>query len=386
MVGSRISAAKQRIRELAMSDTYRRYRAIKDALMQLFPSRPTGHMERHVNTLAALICGIVGSRHTQTPKIADHAPGGAAQRESLIKRFRRWYAHEAITADLYFLPVAEGVLANLAQQPLVLIMDGSTVGRGCAALLLSVVYQGRALPLVWSVVVGAKGHFPAAAHLALLAQVRDLVPTGATVIFLGDGEFDSTELQATITSYGWEYVCRTAKNTLLLSEGEQLRFGDLALERGTRLGLPDARVTAEQYGPVLAIVCWDADHDEALYLVTNMLLVEEACYWYHKRFHIETFCSDQKSRGFHLHKSHVSDPKRLARLLLAACLAYLWIVYLGVLAKRDAWRARIHRTDRCDLSLFQLGLSLLAHLLKEGLPIPVAFHLPGQASADMHAA
>jgi hypothetical protein len=36
---------------------------------------------------------------------------------------------------------------------------------------------------------------------------------------------------------------------------------------------------------------------------------------------IETFFSDQKSRGFNLHKSHVSDPARLARLLIAACLA-----------------------------------------------------------------
>ena len=32
-------------------------------------------------------------------------------------------------------------------------------------------------------------------------------------------------------------------------------------------------------------------------------------------------------RGFHIHKSHISDPQRLSRLLRAACLAYLWIVY-----------------------------------------------------------
>jgi hypothetical protein len=31
--------------------------------------------------------------------------------------------------------------------------------------------------------------------------------------------------------------------------------------------------------------------------------------------------------------------------------------------------------DRCDLSLFQLGLRLLHHLLKEDKPIPVGFLL-----------
>jgi hypothetical protein len=33
--------------------------------------------------------------------------------------------------------------------------------------------------------------------------------------------------------------------------------------------------------------------------------------------------ADQKSRGFHIHKSHIADPQRLSRLLIAACLAYI---------------------------------------------------------------
>ena len=89
--------------------------------------------------------------------------------------------------------------------------------------------------------------------------------------------------------------------------------------------------------------------------------------------HIETLFSDQKSRGFHLHLSHLSDPTRLSRLLIAACLAYLWIVYLGTQATRSKWQAIIHRSKRCDLSLFQLGLRLLDHLLNEDKPLPVAF-------------
>ena len=97
---------------------------------------------------------------------------------------------------------------------------------------------------------------------------------------------------------------------------------------------------------------------------------------YRKRFGIETFFSDQKSCGFHLHKSHLSEPERLSRLLIAACLAYIWIIYLGDLCVKEEWTPIIHRTDRCGLSLFQLGLRLLAHFLNEDLSIPVAFHIP----------
>lgn len=52
----------------------------------------------------------------------------------------------------------------------------------------------------------------------------------------------------------------------------------------------------------------------------------------------------------------------------------LWIMYLGNIAHREGWVGIIHRTDRCDWSLFRLGLALLEHLLNEDLSIPVAFN------------
>jgi hypothetical protein len=35
----------------------------------------------------------------------------------------------------------------------------------------------------------------------------------------------------------------------------------------------------------------------------------------------------------------------------------------------------MHRSKRCDVSLFQLGLRLLESFLNEELPIPVQFHV-----------
>ena len=131
----------------------------------------------------------------------------------------------------------------------------------------------------------------------------------------------------------------------------------------------------QAYGPVLAIAAWDRKYAEPIYLVSNMALLDEACYWYDKRFRIETFFSDQKSRGTQLDKSHISDPVRLSRLMIAACLAYIWIVFLGELSILEGWIKIIHRTDRCDLSLFQLGLCLPEHFLNEDLPIPVEFQM-----------
>lgn len=267
-----------------MGDDIYRYRAIRKALNDLYPREPRGNLVRHLNVLAALISGIVGSKRTNLPAVAEKVTDGT-KRESRVKRYSRWLANEGISG---------------------------------------------------------------------------------------------TTLQATVEGYGWYYVCRTAKNTILCEEGEGFAFEELDIQPGELISLPEVTFTRQAYGPVHAIAWWEKGYKEPLYLVTNLELAEEACYWYTKRFRIETFFSDQKSRGFNLHKSHLSDPARLARLMIAACLAYIWVVYLGVLAKRDGWVKIIHRTD---LSLFQLGLSLLEHCLNERLLIPVAFKMPHLAES-----
>src|SRR2546425_10308273 len=89
-----------------MSDNLRRYRAICHALTQAYPTPPTGHFARHVQTLAALISGIVGAKSTQLPHIAPKVPD-AHKPDSGGKRFGRWLANARTLATLYFLPYAE---------------------------------------------------------------------------------------------------------------------------------------------------------------------------------------------------------------------------------------------------------------------------------------
>ncbi len=333
-----------------MSDSRRRYRTVRDSLKKLYPKEPKGNLARHLNTLAGMVSGIVGSKSSNMPAMAKKSPD-KTKRTSRAKRFSRWVNNDLIECELYFLPYAEALLESLAHRTLLLAMNGSDVGRGCITLMIGVVYKKRTLPIAWIVVEGNKGHFPEDTHIELVQRVQAMVPSGCGVIFLGDGEFDGARLQATLDGYGWKYVCRTAKNAQLCEDDEWFTFSDLAVQPGgDPIRVPEVAFTLQACGPVLAIAWWKAGHENPIYLVTNMELVDKACFWYAKRFRIETLFSDAKSRGFNLHQSHISDPERLARLMIAACLAYIWIIYLGVIAKRDDWVKIIHRTDRCDLS------------------------------------
>jgi hypothetical protein len=121
-----------------MSDNLRRYRAIRDAFTPWYPGQPSGTGARHLITLAALMSGIVGSKSTQLPHIAAKVPNGTTP-ESRVKRFARWLDTAHILEEVYFLPSAEVLLRHLAWQTVVLVMDGSGVGRGCTALMIHVV-------------------------------------------------------------------------------------------------------------------------------------------------------------------------------------------------------------------------------------------------------
>ncbi len=358
-----------------MNDNLRRYRAIKRALVQLYPSEPTSRLLQSLHVMAMFINGIVASKSTHTRDVAKKTPTGAKV-TSREKQLSRWYQNERVSYERHMLPFVETLLAGLASQTLVLAIDGSEVGRNCVTLMVSLIYQKRAIPLLWVVRTGSKGHFPADIHIELLTEVQELLPADASVILLGDGEFDSIELQSFLQDAGWDYVCRTAKNTHVCLDDEWQSLEHYELWPGSCLPLYDALFTRQAYGPVLVILWWQTGYKEPVYLVTNLSVMEEACLWYRKRMRIETFFSDQKSRGFHLHKSRIRDPQRLARLMIAACFAYIWIIYLGTLCIQDGWVKHIHRTDRCDLSLFQLGMDLLEYFLNEFLPIPVDFRLP----------
>jgi len=230
------------------------------------------------------------------------------------------------------------------------------------------------LPLCWLVIKAPKGHFTQERHQGLLAQVKPLIPAGREVIFLGDGEFDGCGLLQDIAAVGWHYFCRNAKIVLLAEADrpdETFSLSDLGLQPGDGVEMTDLLFTAQGLGPVLIGAVWEVSQTEPLLLVTNLDFLHQARFWYRKRFGIETLYSDQKSRGFYLCHSHLSDLARLCRLLIATCLAYYWMVCLGAEVVRRGWQALIHRKERCDLSLFQLGLTWLKHCLNENWPVPV---------------
>src|SRR2546429_1490210 len=150
--------------------------------------------------------------------------------------------------------------------------EACVVGRECPALTPNVINTERPLPLAWRVRQGPKGHFPEALHIAIVELMRELIPEGTPVVFLGDGEFDGTTLQETLNEAGWCYACRTAQSTVATWEGEAFRLDTLGacIKPGTLIALKEVKFTRDAYGPVMVLSCWAKGDQEPLYMVSNM--------------------------------------------------------------------------------------------------------------------
>lgn len=360
-----------------MSDAGRLYQAILRNLTSLFPDM----LEENVVTLAMMVTGILRSRSGQLTKIASKVcyPN---QKTSLVDRFRRLVRNENIIVEAAFNPVAQLFLSCLSQERLVLAIDSTKIGGNCISLTISVLYKSRALPLVWVVFKGRKGHSPQRLQLELFETAKTLIPDGCEVVLLGDGEFDGSQVVEWLEEQPtWDYVCRTDETTLVFYHGEWLSLKQIPLESGQETLLEQVLFThSHQVGPINILAVWHEKEQRHWFFVTSFREYKTAQKWYRKRFTIETLFSDFKGRGYNLNQARLWIPERVSRLILVASIAYVFTVFLGVTSILSGAYHQLVRSDDYYHSLFQLGLIYLDHLLNEYLDIPPLSHLPLPAS------
>ena len=327
----------------------------------------------YVVTLAMMIAGIVMGKKAQLSVMSAEIPHSAKDK-SIEKRMRRFVKHDKVDVEITYMPFAQQILTSLATEPLVLAMDGSQVGRGCMVLMVGVIYRSRLLPIAWIVYKGKKGHTTAERHIEVLEKVLPLVPEKSEVILLGDAEYDTTEMLSWVeTKTSWHFAMHTSPSILVKNGVAWEKIKEFTVRKGRLRMIRAVDFTKSSALPANLIVWWGAEYENPIYLVSNLPNGACACWYYRRRFRIETFFSDQKSRGFHIHKSHLSSPERISRLLIAACLAYIWMVSLGLLTLSTGNHNLIDRTDRVDKSVFRLGLDWLRYVLKKGKPFEVYF-------------
>ncbi len=329
--------------------------------------------QNRVLALTKILYAIIKSGHCSLSRIGQELLS-PTDVESRVKQAKRWLDSKYSDYESFFLPHIVPLLQGLANHgPLLIAIDGSEAGRDCMALMVSVVWRKRALPVCWLVRKGKKGHMSVDLHIEVLEQLATILPQGSEVVLLGDGEFDGYQVQALCEEHHWKYALRTAKsNTITTAGGETFAIGQLyPMPEHDHWLIEGVSFTQEGYGPINCLVWHSSKHDEPIYLVSNLDWAKDIMDYYNRRFGIETLFGDIKSRGFNIHKVKISDPERLNTLLIVVCIAFLLVFALATFQdKLQKYLPKFLRKDRIsDYSFFQIGLRAFGFFIKQHLRI-----------------
>lgn len=334
-----------------------------------------GHALDRTNSLTWQLCGMIKTGKSYLHSLGSEFPQDI-NLESRVKNVKRWLQSTYTDWDITYLPCIAPILGCFIAQgkQMVFAIDGSEAGSGCTALMISLTIGKRAIPICWLIRKCKKGHLPAKMHLELFTQLHQLLKGYENVVILGDGEFDNHSVIEACEAWNWHFVFRTAKNTSIFDGENEYPIGSLAPSKGEKfMMVQNVAYTKKRYGHVNACVWHEAKWDNPIYLLSNFELAFDIAQYYKKRWSIETFFGDVKSRGFNIHKSKLTDPQRVAKLLIVACLAYILLFRIGQEEQNSILIPKVTRKNRLDLSIFTLGKKLVQYCIKMAIPIIFSF-------------
>jgi hypothetical protein len=246
------------------------------------------------------------------------------------RRFRRWLANRRIEVAPLYGPLIQQALPEWGTQTLYLALDTSLLWNQYCLIRLSVVYRGRAVPVVWEVMEHGSSSVTHAAYEALLETVPALLPAGVKVVVLADRGFADTALLAQLRRLGWHFRLRLKATCSVLRSGQPpCKVEDFTLAPGRALFLHNVAITAEAFGPVSLALARHSTTGEYWYIVSDEPTSVQTFVEYGQRFDIEETFLDDKSNGFQLESSLVRQAAALTRLCLVLAVATLYLVAQG---------------------------------------------------------
>jgi hypothetical protein len=333
---------------------------------------------RHLHTLAWMVVGLIETGKVNLPAWVPFVSGRAQYAQSTQRRFRRWLGNRRIEVVPLYGPLIQHALREWGTNTLYLALDTSMLWNQYCLIRLSLVYRGRAVPLVWEVLEHGSSSVTHAAYEALLDAVPPLLPAGSKVVFLADRGFADMELLAQLRRLGWHFRIRIKASFSVVRPGQPLcKVEDFALAPGRALFLRQVAITVESFGPVSLALARHSKTGEYWYIVsdesTSVLTFEE----YGRRFDIEENFLDDKSNGFQLESSLVRDADALTRLCLVLAVATLYLVAQGTQVVAQQKRRWVDPHWLRGNSYLRIGWQWVKSALARGWELFATLHLGG---------
>jgi hypothetical protein len=223
-------------------------------------------------------------------------------------------------------------------------------------LLLSVTYKSLSIPVYWTV-LDEKGCSDNAERKEILEKFITEFGLESIRFVTADREFCSKEWLTYLIEKKISYRLRIKANYQISNaRGELIRASKLCrtLQINERRELKGRRKLWNHL--VYAAVCKKEDGDNVLVISSEQsgkILLE-----YGERWKIETLFGVLKTRGFRLEDTHLTEPKRVSKLLSLLTIAVSWAILAGEM-ESQVKPLKIKKHGNLEKSIFRLGFEVL---------------------------
>lgn len=310
--------------------------------------------------------------------------------DAVRQRLREFYLGAArkkgqhrteIDPTLCFEALLKWVTDGWTEKRLAIALDPTHLKDTFITLSLSALYRGCAIPVAWKIIPAEQKGGWNAHWKQLLETLRGQLGPEWTVVVLSDRGLESRELFEMIQAVGWHPLMRVKKVGHFRPNGwaNFVLMPRLCAKVGDRfVATGHAYKTKKSSLECTLMACWDAGHEAAWLILTDLAPGNASACWYAFRAWIEQGFKVFKRAGWQWQNTRMTDPVRAERLWLVVSVATLWLVALGGVASQEiacetiatlrlkhGKKGRLHR-------LFRIGLIYLDVLCRRGQwhPIP----------------
>lgn len=331
--------------------------------------------------LAAFSWGVVASRQCTLRRVAEALPQ-LGKPDTVERRLQRFVANPRVDWRAGAVALAAWVVRRLgAREVIVLLVDETSLHEHLKAMVVSIAYRGRALPVAWWCYRPER--WPVGQVrliMRLLDQLAPVLPAQSRILVQADrGIGTSPALLDAIAQRGWYFLVRVQRTVRVQVGGHEVELGTLVPAPGKRWQGAVRVFKKAGWRAYWIVGQWRRRAPQPWLLVTNWPQAQAR--WYGLRMWEEAAFKDLKSSGWQWQRSHVRLPAHANRLWLVLALATAWMSSLGTHVVRSRGRRReLTRGRRWQYSILQLGLRLFARWLALGRPLRYEFlfvpHLP----------
>jgi transposase len=223
--------------------------------------------------------------------------------------------------------------------------------------MLGVVYQGVAFPLLFSM-LKKRANSNSQERIALIERYIKLFGSDTIECIVADREFVGEQWLKYLNDNKLRYYIRIRNNFKVFIPRKNYTVKAFWLFNAFKIN------EFVHYPNIVKIngqLCYlsgsKLSKGEYLILV-SFTTPEEADYYYKQRWQIEMTFRAMKSSGFDIEKTHLSDTKRIEKLILLIMVAFVWAYKVGIHIHQKK-PIKVKKHGRKAKSIFKTGLDFI---------------------------